>query len=352
MAETASHAKNSPADGAGPELAIDSGLPPLSLWRWQTFLSLALTAALLAFLAAQIHFESLWQDLAQCNLTYVMLGLLAHYATYPVRGLRWRRTLGGRTGKIPGRTFGMIVFFYNAVDNVVPAKLGDIYAAHMARINFGIRRSSALGSIVFLRLIDAWIVFLLAVVSSWFVFSHHIPDNVVWGLGAGLLLALVVTGALVFMVLLRHSTPGWVPQRIAEMIEAFHGTMWPARKDWVPVLAFTVIIWSLETVWIYYLIAAFGVQLSILELVFLTQIPLLASAFPLTPSGAGAVEITLFGCLQLLSVPASLATSITVVNRLIDYWLHIVLGALMWAFRQPLGIHTLRERVALDPEAD
>lgn len=352
MAEPLDTNRELSGEAIAPESIEEAGKQFPSLWRWETFLSLGLTAALLIFLAAQVDFDSLWRDLAQSNKTYVLLGLLAHYATYPIRGLRWRRTLGKLTRGIPATTFAMIVFFYNAVDNVVPAKLGDLYAAHMARINFRIRRSSALGSIIFLRLIDAWIVFLLAGVSSWFAFSKHLPESVAWVLGGGFLLALIVTLVTFSIILLRHSTPNWIPSRITEMIEAFHGTMWPARKDWPPVLALTAVIWSLETLWILCLVKAFGVSLSLPELIFLTQIPLLASAFPLTPAGAGAVEITLFGCLQILGVPASLAASITVLNRIIDYWLHIGLGGLVWAFRAQLGIHTLRERYALKSESD
>lgn len=339
-------------DAVAPKPTEDDSKPFPSLWRWQTFLSLAFTVALLGFLAMQIDFKTVWHDLAQSDKRYVMLGLLAHYATYPIRGLRWRRALGTLVQKIPATTFGLIVFFYNAVDNVVPAKLGDLYAAHLARLNFRIRRSSALGSIVFLRLIDAWIVFLLAGVSAWFVFSEHLPENVAWVLGGGLVLALIVTLVSIAIILLRHTTPSWMPDRINDMIEAFHGAMWPARKDWAPIMGFTVVIWSLETVWIYSLLTAFGVSLSLPELIFVTQIPLLASAFPLTPSGAGAVEITFFGCMSLLGVPASLAASITVLNRVIDYWLHIVLGALLWVFRGPLGIYSLRERNALESESD
>jgi uncharacterized protein (TIRG00374 family) len=339
-------------DAVAPKPIEDDSKPFPSLWRWETFLSLGFTGALLGFLAMQVDFESLWHDLAQSDKSYVMLGMLAHYATYPVRGLRWRRSLGTLVEGIPATTFGIIVFFYNAVDNVVPAKLGDLYAAHLARLNFRIRRSSALGSIVFLRLIDAWIVFLLAGVSAWFVFAEHLPETVAWVLGGGLALALIVTLASIAVLLLRHATPTWMPDRINEMIKAFHDTMWPARKDWGPIMAYTAIIWSLETLWIYSLLTAFGVSLSLPELIFVTQIPLLASAFPLTPSGAGAVEITFYGCMKLLAVPASLAASITVLNRVIDYWLHSVLGALVWVFRGPLGIYSLRERHALEPQSD
>ncbi len=327
-----------PGDGLEPAAA-----PLPSFWRWETALSLVLTAAVLGFLATRLDLKALWQDLAESNKTLVLLGLLAHYATYPLRGLRWRRSLGGLTRNTTAASFSLIVFFYNAVDNVVPAKLGDLYAAHLARINFRIRRSSALGSLVFLRLIDAWIVFFLAGVSSWFVFSEHLPDSVAWVLGGGLLVALAATAVLLLMILLRDSIPSWVPDAATEMIEAFQRTMWPAAVDRPAIAGLTVLIWTLECLWMYCLVAAFDVQLSLPQVVFLTQVSLLASAFPLTPSGAGAVEITLFGCLRLLDIPSALAASITVLNRLIDYWLHIALGALVWIFRRQLGMRTLRE---------
>ena len=40
----------------------------------------------------------------------------------------------------------------------------------------------------------------------------------------------------------------------------------------------------------------------------------------------GVVELTLYGCLRALGVGAPVAVSVTVLNRLIDYWLHNALG--------------------------
>ena len=37
-----------------------------------------------------------------------------------------------------------------------------------------------------------------------------------------------------------------------------------------------------------------------------------------------------------------IAASVTVLNRLIDYWLHIGLGGRTWAFRHQIGLHTWR----------
>jgi uncharacterized membrane protein YbhN (UPF0104 family) len=63
----------------------------------------------------------------------------------------------------------------------------------------------------------------------------------------------------------------------------------------------------------------------------------------LTPSGAGVVELTFFGCLRVLGVASPLAASFTVLNRFFDYWLHIVLGLVTWAMRKKLNLRTWRE---------
>jgi len=127
------------------------------------------------------------------------------------------------------------------------------------------------------------------------------------------------------------------------MIYAFHASMWPRPKELFPIAILTVIIWSLETLWIFSLTLAFGLIISPVEAIFLTMIPLLASAFPFTPSGAGVVEITLFSCLRVVGVSTPIAGSLTVVNRFIDYWLHIGLGVLTWSIRRVFGLHTWRD---------
>jgi uncharacterized protein (TIRG00374 family) len=274
---------------------------------------------------------------------YVLFGALCHYATYPIRGLRWRCSLSHLPIKGSRTTFGRVVFFYNFVDNLVPAKLGDLYAAHLARINFGIRRTEAIGSIVFLRMLDAWIVFSLAAVFTWTLLSIRLPHSVFWALMGGGVIAL---GSSLFMLLLfflDKSLPAWIPPRIEGMVHAFRKGMQPPLSETPTILGLTAIIWILETLWITFLVMGFGVTLGLSEAVFLTMIPLLASAFPLTPAGAGAVELTLFSCLRLVGITAPLAESITLLNRFIDYWLHIALGGLMWLFRRRLGLRTWRE---------
>ena len=314
-----------------------------ALWGWPTYLSIAIAIVILIFAATRVDLKEIWREIAACDKRFVMLGALAHYATYLVRGMRWRRCLIHLPVTAGSGKFGLLVFFYNFVDNLVPAKLGDVYAAHLARINFKIRRSAAMGSIVFLRMIDAWIILMLASLASWILFSAHLPRAVTWSLVGGGIIAVGATSIMLLFFLFKKKLPGWIPDKVQQMIQAFHTGMWPRPKELLPIAVLTLLIWGLETIWIFCLVLAFHLQVNPVEAIFLTMIPLLASAFPFTPSGAGVVEITLYSCLRVLGVTTPIAGSLTVVNRFIDYWLHIALGVIVWAFRRLIGLRTWRD---------
>jgi len=328
--------------------SIEDGEKPPALWGWHTYLSLAITVIIFVVLASMLDLAKVWHDIAGCEKTFLLLASLSHYATYPLRGVPWRRCLSHLPIKSRNLKFGLLVFFYNAVDNVVPAKLGDVYGAHLARINCGIRSSAAMGSLVFLRMVDAWVLLVLAVPASWLLFSDKLPKAVFWALIGGGIIAVIATFIILFFFILKRSLPGWLPEKIQEVICAFHTGMWPGPSEAIPIAALTMCIWTLETLWIFFLAMAFGLKLSIAEAVFLTIIPLLATGFPLTPSGAGVVEITLFSCLRVVGMPSPLAVSVTAVNRFIDYWLHIGLGLMIWAIRERLGLRAVRDVSAED----
>jgi glycosyltransferase 2 family protein len=313
------------------------------LWGWPTYLSIAAAIVILAVAATMVNLKEIWREIGACDKRLVLLGALAHYATYLARGMRWRLCLIHLPVKAGNGKFGLLVFFYNFVDNLVPAKLGDVYAAHLARINFKIRRSAALGSVVFLRMIDAWVILMLAAMACWILFADRLPGAVLWSLIGGGIIAIGATSIMLVVFLFKKRLPGWIPDKIQQMIQSFHTGMWPGSKQFIPIAVLTMIIWTLEIVWILLLVMAFGLHIGSAEAVFLTMIPLLASAFPFTPSGAGVVEITLFSCFRVLGISSPLAGSLTIVNRFIDYWLHIALGVLTWALRRVIGLRTWRE---------
>jgi len=59
------------------------------------------------------------------------------------------------------------------------------------------------------------------------------------------------------------------------------------------------------------------------------------------------VEVTLYNCLRIVGLASPLAGSITVLNRFIDYWLHIILGVVVWTLRRRLGMRSWHEEAAV-----
>lgn len=332
-------------DAAAESQIVESSIAP-SLWGWHTFASLGITLAVLAVLAGMLDPKEVLRELARADKRLLFLGGLAHYATYPVRGARWRRSLAHLPLTAGSGKFALIVFFYNAVDNIVPAKIGDLYASHLVRINCGIRRSAALGALVFLRTLDAWVVLSIAAASSWVLFAATMEWAVIWSLIGGGLIAVATTSVVLLLSMLRRRAPRWLPEKPRAMIQAFNLGMWPRTGEIPVILVSTLCVWGLEASWTGLLLWAFDLQVTLAGALFVTMLPMLASAVPVTPSGAGVVEVTLYTCLRLISVPANVGMSITVANRLIDYWLHIILGLLTWALRSSIGLRTWREAPA------
>jgi uncharacterized protein (TIRG00374 family) len=188
--------------------------------------------------------------------------------------------------------------------------------------------------------VDAWSVLLLAALASWWLFATRLPRAVLWSLLLGVGIACSMTLILLAFLLSKMVRPRWIPSRVQQMIRAFHIGMWPPSDQLGLIAVLTGLIWGLEILWTVALAAAFDVKVRPVQGVFLTMIPVLASAFPLTPAGAGAVEVTMYTCLRMLDVPAVTAASLTVVHRFIDHWLHVGVGALLWAFRRPIGLRT------------
>lgn len=303
----------------------------------------------LMMLAAYANLGQVLKDLARANWRWVLLAFGAHYSTYFFRGWRWHKCLRHTACPASRRQLAMLVIFYQFVDNIVPAKLGDLYGAHLAKINYGLRRSTALGSMVFLRIMDLWFVLPLAVLSTRGLFSDPKLESLRWGLAGGTAAAVVLSIALLVLLLLHRNPPHWIPEGVHRRLEAFGTGLWPNPGELLGIAGLTGVIWGLEVTRMYCAALALGIHLTPLSTIFLTMVPLAATALPWPPSGAGAAEIGLLLALQTVGVSRDLGMAITILDRLAAYWSHIGLGVLMWTMRGWLGLRTWRQADMLPP---
>lgn len=306
----------------------------------RTLISFALAAAFIFFIFRNLNLDigEIAGNIAEGNPVWIALGFVAYYGAFPIRAWRWRALMGSaniydRSDPAPYRITALTEIFVLSwfANCLVPAKLGDAYRGYLMRERAGVSFASTLGTIVAERFIDVLALVALMVTAALVTFHGDVPDDVRLPLiGGG---ALVVTGmaGLVFVARYYGSVRHLVPVRFAAPVDRMQGGVVSSfsRSIWLPVALSTAMIWAAEGIRVYCVAAAFGVELSAAESLFVALLASLLTVVPLTPAGLGVVESGAILALRLLDVADTNAATIAIVDRGIAYWSVIVVGAVL-----------------------
>jgi uncharacterized protein (TIRG00374 family) len=292
---------------------------------------------LLVRVVLNIDLAATWTLITGANLFFLLLATLAYYATFPLRGLRWRFVLGRVGTEIGRRDATEILFLSWFVNCLVPAKLGDLYRAYLLKGNYGGSISRTVGTIFIERIADIVVIFGLALAAGFWSFRGRSRPEI----DALFLAGFVVAAVLVLLVIGLNYFGGHVtrllPARVADLYERFHeGSTGALTARSLPVIgAYTVAIWLFEGLRLFFVIRALALpdaNLGISASLFVALAGSLLTAIPLTPAGVGFVEAGIVGLLSLYGVVGEPAFAVALTDRAISIMTVIVLGGLFYAF--------------------
>jgi glycosyltransferase 2 family protein len=298
---------------------------------------------LLIFLLVRVVFGEdfdwgeVWRLITQANPLYLLVAFIAYYATFPIRGLRWRYVLARSGLQIRFRDATEILFLSWFVNCLVPAKLGDIYRAYLARGNFGASISRTVGTVFIERIADIIVIAALALTAGFWSFRGRSRPEI----DTLFMVGFVISISLVLLIIgLRVYGAGigrWLPARVGELWERFQeGSTGALSARSVPViLGLTGIIWLLEGARLYFVIRALEIPevgLGISASVFVALAAALLTAIPLTPAGFGFVEAGIVGVLYLYGVSQEPAAAVALVDRTLSIVTVIIIGGVLYAF--------------------
>lgn len=283
-----------------------------------------------------IDFSTMGSVLVRADLGLIALGLLAYYATFPMRGFRWWFVLRQAGERVPVRDATEVVFIAWFVNCLVPAKLGDLYRAYLLKGNFGTPASRTVGTIFIERIGDLLVMFWLALAAGYWSLRNRAQAELDGFFLMGLLAGL---GLVVLVVALRNGGDRLtrrLPARFAGAFRLFHeGSTRPLTAGSLPVIGVaTLAIWIAEGIRLYFVMQALdlaGFGLGIGAAVFVALAGSLLTAIPLTPAGIGFVEAGIVGALALFGVPPEQAAAVAVADRAITILSVIVLGGVAYA---------------------
>jgi glycosyltransferase 2 family protein len=300
---------------------------------------------LLLYLLSRVLFSEDfdWSEVArlvgQADPGFLLLAFVAYYATFPVRGYRWRYVLARSGMPVRFRDATEILFLSWFVNCLVPAKLGDIYRAFLLRGNFGASISRTVGTVFIERVADIIVIAALALAAGFWSFrGRSRPEiDLIFTIGfvVAISLVLIIVGFRVFGGQIGRR----LPERIGELWGRFQeGSTGLLSARSVPfILALTVVIWLLEGARLYFVIRALAlpeVGLGISASVFVALAAALLTAIPLTPAGFGFVEAGIVGVLFLYGVTQEPAAAVALVDRGLSIVTVIIIGGVLYAFSQ------------------
>ena len=274
------------------------------------------------------------------NPWYYLLAFLVHYASFPVRGLRWRVIAANAhldsapNSHLPSAMacarFILLGWFISTISWF---RLGDPYRAYTFSQAAGASFPRTFGTIIAERLIDVVTVFLLLLVgAALLVIAGDLRPSPVF-LGVAFLM---VVGAGLLLLLMKHlgvRLARLLPKRLADAYHRlYEGTMGSFRR--LPLIGLlSIIAWLLEVGRLWLVLQALDLSPHASLVLFVAVASALLSTAPITPGGLGIVELGASGLL-MLDLPRAAAVSAILLDRSISYLSIIVVGGGLFLFTQ------------------
>lgn len=323
---------------------------------WKSILSFGFAAVVLAVVIVKggIDPSALWRRLHHLNIALFLGAFVVYYLTFPIRGYRWKILLQNAyedthsevVNEMSIRGLTEILYISWFVNCVVPAKLGDLYRAYLAKLWAHISWTKTVGTILAERIVDILVLSMLLAATGLVVFHGRLGHvSFILLLGVGLGVAGIV--ALVLMKTLSNRIRLLVPERFLPRYVAFEeGTLHSFRR--VPsLLALTALIWLMEGARLQFVFSSLGLQTHIspvpfAPMLFFALATAVLTTIPFTPGGLGLVELGLGSLMIYLGLHRADAAAVVVVDRILSYYSIAFFGFIVYLvskrshFRHPV----------------
>ncbi|MGH2449570.1 MAG: lysylphosphatidylglycerol synthase transmembrane domain-containing protein [Chloroflexota bacterium] len=311
---------------------------------WKTAASFAFAALIIVFVIIKggIDPTLLWNKIRTINVGLYLSAFVVYYLTFPLRGFRWKVLLenaykgdpNNPIKNISTRGLTEIIYISWFVNCVVPAKLGDLYRAYLAKLWVQISWVKTIGTIVAERIIDILVLVLLMAITGFIVFRSKLGHlDVVLLLGVAL-----AVGAILILVIMKTQSARiqkWVPDRFRQRYIDFEdGALKSFRR--IPfVLALTIAAWLLEGGRLQLVFLSLGLHVHISNVPFAPMLfcalgTAVLTTIPFTPGGLGLVEMGLGALIVYLGVPKFDAAAVVLADRVVSYYSVAFLGFIVY----------------------
>ena len=323
--------------------------------RLRTLVGLLVSLALLGLFFSATSIGGLVASLGEADYRSLAPAILVYFAGVWVRSLRWKLLVDPIASVPVGRLLrAMLIGF--TVNNLLPARLGEIARAMLLSRWAGVPPGATIGTIVVERLFDGLtLCAILALGWFWAPPGGWLRDAALLASGIFVMGALVVAAAAMlpelFLALARQVVrvvPERFRARLLRICAAFLDGLAVVRdaRRLVLVTILSLVAWLLEAGMYYVIMLGFGLGSGPLSALLGMVAANLGTMVPSSPSFIGTFDVPLQAVLvELFAVDASLAASYTLVVHAALVVPVVIVGLILLS-REGLSLGEVSRRAA------
>lgn len=316
---------------------------------WRSALGILLSAALLWYAFHGISWGEVGGEIRQSNVLLLALSSIAATGIFPLRARRWRTILDPIQPGLPFGTLWRATAIGMMVNNVIPARAGELARAYaLSRETESVPFSAALASLAVDRVFDALVILLLMLVA---MLDPRFPKAATVGThsvgnyaGGGILFVAAVFAVLYLIV--------FFPGRLIELFELFARRVAPAIEArgrevllafsaglsvlrsplrFAAVLWWTLLHWLLNALAFWIAFRAVGIAAPFTAALFLQGIIAFGVAIPQAPGFFGLFETLARVGLGVFGIGAASAVTWAIAFHVLSYIPITAIGGIYFA---------------------
>ncbi|MFH0775611.1 MAG: lysylphosphatidylglycerol synthase transmembrane domain-containing protein [bacterium] len=295
----------------------------------KTIFSIAISVIFLYLAVRNVQWLEAKKSLLGANYLWMIPAMLLIAISFIPRAIRWQYLLGSEK-RISVKSLFSVIMIGFMVNNIVPARIGDVARAFLLGKKEGISRSLSFGTIVLERIFDGIALIILFCIG---LFFFPLPS---WAKGFGIIGLAVFGFSILLLVLLKAKREAAVSlfikatgvfskklsERMGYILHKFIGGLESLGK---PDHIFLILFWSLVS-WLLFglefhlLFLSFGISnLPFYAPYFVMAIVSLGTLIPSAPGYIGVFQAFCIAGLALFGIEKGMALSYSVAVHIAQY---------------------------------
>lgn len=307
---------------------------------------------ILLVLIRQVGFEGAYSALQKADPFYVFLGMLASLFSLVLAGIRWRVILNDRSTSVNVKPLYLSLLSGAFVNNITPAGKGggEPLRAYLLSKLTGLDGGKVFATVISDRIFDTLPYVLLGYFGIIEIaYFWDVPRAVVITLSIALVFLTAILAIVLYLLFnIEHGKkivmrvldfigrfmPDKVQKyedRLEDTLVLFNNTIREIahnRKKVVYATTLSLSIWAFWILRTYLVFLAFDTSVSFTVLAVVAVVSSFIGMVPFSPGGFGTTEGAMILLFSGFGIEPSIAVGATLVDRVLSYWLPIVLGGL------------------------